>query len=117
MPENIISVSENTEKSQENQTVVPPAAVGQLKILLEENLVISRRLESRTKKIERWIFWQNIFGVIKILVIIVPIILALIYLPLLLKPLITTYGQLLAPNSVPTSSNTNILDQLRQQLP
>lgn len=70
----------------------------ELRKLLGENLKISKQLYQMTKKINRWILWRRIWGVVKILVIIVPIVLGLIYLPPLvrksMKPFQDTYDQL-----------------------
>lgn len=48
--------------------------------LLEENLRL-------TKKINRYIFWRKIWGLIKLLIIIVPITLGIMYLPPIIEDL------------------------------
>ncbi len=76
-----------------------------LKKLLQDNLKISKELYIMTKKIKRWIVWQRAFGVIKILIILIPIILGIIYLPPLLKdyvkPIQEMYKQILDIDQVP----------------
>ena len=59
-----------------------------LKSMMEENLRIS-------KKIHRYIVWQRTFGIIKLLLIVVPIILGIIYLPPILQNLFSPYQELL----------------------
>ena len=57
----------------------------ELQRLLRENLKISQELYDLTKKIRRWSVWQRVWGVVKILIIAVPILLGIIYLPPLLQ--------------------------------
>ena len=57
----------------------------ELRELLRENLKISQELYELTKKIRRWTVWQRVWGVVKILIIAVPILLGIIYLPPLLQ--------------------------------
>ena len=57
----------------------------ELQKLLQENLKISRELYQMTKKIKRWVTTQRIWGVLKILIIIIPIVLGIVYLPPLVK--------------------------------
>jgi len=59
-----------------------------LKSMVEENLRIS-------KKIHRYIIWQRAFGVIKILIIVIPIIIGIIYLPTILQDILQPYQELL----------------------
>src|SRR3989338_5308618 len=47
----------------------------ELQRLLRENLKVSKELYEMTKKIGRWIAWQRVWGVIKILIIVIPILL------------------------------------------
>lgn len=66
-----------------------------LKKLLEENLEISRKNYQATKYIKRYVIWSQVMDVIKILIIVIPIILGIIYLPSLLKNLFGQYQDLL----------------------
>jgi len=63
--------------------------------LLKQNLEITRDLQERVQKIHNFIKWQRIFGVLKVLIIVVPLILSIIYLPAILKNVITPYQELL----------------------
>ena len=53
--------------------------------LLAENLKYAKAIYWSTEKIRRYILWQRIFTLIKILIIVVPLIFAAFYLPSLLK--------------------------------
>lgn len=68
-----------------------------LQKLLQENLKISHELFEMTKKIKRWVTFQRVWGVVKILIILVPLILASIYLPPLVQksvePIRTLYQE------------------------
>jgi len=67
----------------------------EIKDLLEKNLKYAKAIYWSTEKIRRYIFWQRIFGLIKILIIVVPLIFAAIYLPPLLQGLFAPYAELL----------------------
>ena len=66
-----------------------------IKKILEENLKLSKETHEMVKKIRSFVVWQQVFGVIKILLIVVPIILGLIYLPALLQNAFAPYKELL----------------------
>lgn len=66
--------------------------------LLEENLEIAKANQQALAKIQRWILWQRILGVAKVLIIIIPIILGIIYLPSLLEKAFAPYKELLNLN-------------------
>ncbi len=66
------------------------------KSLIEKNLKWSQIIYEQNKKIKRrldWIVWGGVF---KWVLILLPIIAALIYLPPLLRPLIEQYSHLLS---------------------
>ncbi len=71
----------------------------ELQKLLQENLKVSKKLYKMTKKISSWVTWQRVFGVIKILIILIPVLLGLIYLPPLIresvKPFYESYSQII----------------------
>ena len=66
-----------------------------LKILLEKNLAISEETYRLTKKINKYIVFSQVIGVIKIILIVAPIIWAIIYLPPILKNLLAPYQNLM----------------------
>ena len=67
----------------------------EIKKLLEKNLELNREIFKMVKSIKSYILWARIFGVLKILIIVIPIILGLIYLPPLLKNVFNNYQGLL----------------------
>lgn len=70
------------------------ASQKELQKLLAENLKISKDLYQMMRKINRWVVHQKIWGIMKILIIAVPIILSIIYLPPLLKPAFESYQKI-----------------------
>lgn len=79
-----------------------------LENLLEENLRLTREIKELAEKTRRYILFGQIFSVVKIILIIGPIILALMYLPPLFKEALKGYGDILGDgtgDSVINSSN------------
>lgn len=89
-----------------------------LQKLLQENLKISQELYEMTKKIKRWVAWQRIWGWLKIVIILVPIVLGIIYLPPLMRellaPLLEAYQNVLGLTQSAGQSQ-GIIDQLMNQ--
>lgn len=54
--------------------------------LIQENIKLTNELKVEIKKIKRWIALSRLLTVVKILIIVIPIVLAVIYLPPFLKP-------------------------------
>lgn len=69
--------------------------VGQVKKLLKENLELNQKIYEMVKSIKSYIFWQRVFGVLKILIIVIPIIIGIVYLPPLIKDALRQYQGLL----------------------
>lgn len=67
----------------------------EIKKLLEQNLALNREIYRHTKYIRTYVFWAQVAGVIKILLIVVPVVLGIIYLPPLLKNLFEQYKNLI----------------------
>ncbi len=82
---------------------------GSAEDLLAENLELSKKIYRLTVTIKRYIFWQQIFGIIKILFVIIPLIIAGIYLYPLLNNALSTYQELLEVN---LPAGTGLLKQL-----
>lgn len=61
----------------------------------EENLVEQKLdlLDARLKKVERFMMWNTISNIIKVLIVLVPIILALIYIPPFVKKNLPFFAQ------------------------
>lgn len=67
----------------------------ELKRLLEDNLKYNRAIYADTQKIRSYMFWRMVMGVIWLIVIITPLVVALIWLPPIVKQLISGYQNLL----------------------
>ncbi|MDD4271570.1 MAG: hypothetical protein PHF50_02085 [Patescibacteria group bacterium] len=67
----------------------------EIKKMLEKNLEYSQEIYKQTKYIKSYVFWAQIFGVLKILIIVVPIVIGIIYLPPLLKGVFDQYKDVL----------------------
>ena len=68
----------------------------QLKELVEKNIALTEALGERIEKINRYIRWQRVFGALKFLLIVVPLLISLIYLPALLRNAFAPYQELLS---------------------
>lgn len=87
----------------------------ELKKLLQQNLKISKELLGTTKKINKYLLMQRVWGFLKILIIIVPIALGILYLPPIIKNLVEPYQDLLRIGS-PQTNTGQILEQLSEGL-
>jgi len=67
----------------------------EIKKILEQNLELTEKINKNTKYIKRYVITSQIFGFIKLMLIVVPIILGIIYLPPLIKDLINQYQSIL----------------------
>ncbi|MFA4834246.1 MAG: hypothetical protein WC619_05415 [Patescibacteria group bacterium] len=67
----------------------------EIKKLLEENLKLTGEIHKMVKSIKSYMFWQNVWSFLKILIIVVPIVIGIIYLPPLLKGVFQQYKSLL----------------------
>lgn len=67
----------------------------EIKDLLKKNLELTEEINKKIERINRFVAWQKIFGLLKILIFVVPIVLGIIYLPPLLKDVIGQYQELL----------------------
>jgi hypothetical protein len=67
----------------------------ELKNLLEQNLKKNEEILKISKDIKKFMKWQQIWSTLRFLLIFVPIILGFIYLPPIIKDLITNYRSLL----------------------
>ena len=63
--------------------------------LLNDNLQYSKACYALLEKLNKWLFWHKVLSVVKILLILVPIILGIIYLPPLIKAALDPYVELL----------------------
>ncbi len=66
-----------------------------LRRMVEKNLKLTEDLHEKVKKINRFVVWSQIMGFIKIVLILGPIIIGIIFLPPLLKDVFKEYRQIL----------------------
>ncbi|MBU1036731.1 hypothetical protein KKF32_01680 [Patescibacteria group bacterium] len=80
---------------------------GQIKDLLEKNLVCVEEILKVTKKIKKHLLWTKVTRLIYILLIVVPLILSIIYLPSFLDK---TIDKLSPESVVPNQYLQDLLD-------
>jgi len=114
------SVEEKTlavEKKEEKKTEkVEEVKESTIKELLEKNLKWSQIIYEQNRKINNKLLWTAVASWIKIVVIVVPIVLAIIYLAPMAKNLSSFYTELLT-NTNPTVKSTDSLEQIMKLLP
>ena len=80
-----------------------------IQAMIRKNLELTEEIHDMIKGIKRHMFWSNVWGFLKILIIIIPLIVGIIFLPPLLKGIFDQYkdvlgledmGQLLDGSSV-----------------
>ncbi|MDO8592933.1 MAG: hypothetical protein Q7R92_04185 [bacterium] len=81
----------------------------EIKKLLEQNLELTKEVYAMTKKIKNYITFQKVMSVFYILIIVVPVILSIIYLPPLLKNVFDQYKDLLGVQSGAGNPLENLL--------
>lgn len=65
-----------------------------LKKMLETNIALNREILDIAVYIKKYIVWQKIFAYLKLLIIVIPIILAVVYLPPFFKTLLDSLKDL-----------------------
>ncbi|MDD3711810.1 MAG: hypothetical protein PHP37_04385 [Patescibacteria group bacterium] len=68
--------------------------------LLKENLKVSREILDLSRYIKKYILWQKVIFWFKFVVILIPIILALIYLPPFLRGAFSSFQELINPAGI-----------------
>jgi hypothetical protein len=64
-----------------NKQKEPKKEEASLEMLLKQNLIISQEILDISRYIKRYVFWRRIISFAQILLILVPIVLGIIYLP------------------------------------
>lgn len=59
--------------------------IEEMRKVLEKNNEMTEEILEISRKTKKYIFWGNVSGVLKILLVLAPIILAIVYLPPILK--------------------------------
>ncbi|SRR6056297_302084 len=83
----------------------------EIKKLVKKNLELTRETNEMIKYIKRYVIIQQIFGVIKIIIIVIPLILGIIYLPPLLKDAFQEYRDLLGLTNSASQIEENLSEK------
>lgn len=67
----------------------------ELKKLIKRNLDLTQEIRDMVKSIKGYVIWQRVFGFLKLLIILIPIILGIIYLPPIIEEALGQYGEIL----------------------
>jgi len=87
MPAN--TKKKNNTKAEAQSSEKNSNSLSELRELLKENIALTKELEERVLKINRWVTWQRVYFWVKIVVIVIPVAFGIIYLP----PLFAEYFQ------------------------
>ena len=68
----------------------------ELKEMVAENLKLTKDLAASVKKIRHYIFWSQLTGWFKFILIAIPLVLAAAYLQPVIKNIMQTYNQILS---------------------
>src|SRR3989339_1787800 len=119
--------SENTKKNDQKTDVTPAPIVSAiekskpvatlsgdlgLKELVEKNLKWSQIIYEQNRKINSKLMWMAIASWIKLFVIIIPLILAISFLPPVFKDIWSQYGELLGSGASDPNQKTNSFDSV-----
>ncbi|PLX20656.1 hypothetical protein C0584_05450 [Candidatus Parcubacteria bacterium] len=91
----------------------------EIKDLLKRNVELTEEIHESITYIKKYIFWQKVFGFLKVFIFLIPIIIGLIYLPPILEQVLEQYKTILdigsTVNNVPNieSLTPGLLDMIR----
>jgi len=96
------------------QAILSPAEKepNEVKKLLLENLHYSQAIYADVKKIKRYMFWRLIISAIWIILIILPLIVAVIWLPPILSDFMSQSQNLLGGGNIDLTGTLQLLDKL-----
>lgn len=103
--------------SPEEKKPTPKTDTETIKELLEKNLKWSQIIYEQNRKINNKLMWSAIANWFRILIIVIPLALAIWFLPPVIKGLQNTYGGLLGGKTATDTNNSNSIDQLLKILP
>ena len=89
-----------------------------VKKILEENLRLTKEIHAMTKKVKNYVTFQKIMSLIYLMLFVVPLILAVVYLPKFLTDYLAPFQELLNPGQPPATFNNtqDILNQAQKML-
>lgn len=89
-----------------------PNSHDEIKKLIEKNIQLSEEILELSKKTKKYLFIQQMFSVFKWLIIIVPLVLGILYLPPLLQNLISQYKEIFGGVANPSVNFNSIPSEL-----
>lgn len=120
-PETAVDKSALENKSEDTKPLKEKkeATVSDLRELLEKNLKWSQIIYEQNRKINSKLFWTAVANWIRVLLIAVPLILAVIFLPPLLKKALSGYSELLGGGTGTSEKkiNPSTIEQFLKMLP
>ena len=102
------------------RSTVKDASPGALRELLEKNLKWSQIIYEQNRRINHKLLWMAVGSWIRLVIIVAPLILALIFLPPLVKDFFSEYGSLLSgPSSAgkPALFDPSKIERLLELIP
>lgn len=81
--------------------------------LIQKNFEYTKAVHEDVKKIRKYILWQQIFGIIKVILVVVPMVIAIIFAAPFLKQALETYKEIMT--SLKGVTGGGIQDDLMQQ--
>jgi len=88
-----------------------------IKELLEKNLKWSQIIYEQNRKINNKLMWSAVASWLRTFLILIPLILAILFLPAFIRGLQDTYGSLLGNKTTSVTPNINSIEQLLKILP
>ena len=87
-----------------------------IETMLRTNLEMSREILANTEKMRKYILWVRILGIVKVVLILTPVIIAIFLLPPLLKEVFKNYSDVFKELDAVQKGNVNNLntDALKQ---
>ncbi len=106
---------EDTTKSKKDFS---PTNLEEIKLLLEKNLKWSQIIYEQNRKINRKLMWQTLSGWFRVLIIIVPLIVAIWFLPSVIQQFMNKYGDIFGLSRPAASApSTLTVEQLLKMVP
>ena len=76
--------------------------------MMEESLKLNKKIYKIVKKLKSQMFWQSVFGFIRVLIIVVPLVLGFYYLSPYMKQAYQQYQQILGMTEQAGNINLNL---------
>lgn len=79
----------------ETATIANTDRVADIKEMVQKNLELTEKVLELTRKLDSHRKWQQFYGVLKVFIFVVPVVLSIMYLPSLLEKAFEPYNELL----------------------